>query len=86
MRVEPALGQDRGVNTAREVAELVDRTGQLGGGAIELGGELGEIGRHRCPRRAHLQRDRDEPLLGAVMQVAPETAPGLVGGNNDAFP
>jgi hypothetical protein len=39
---ESALGQDRGVNTPREVAQLVHRTGQLVDGAIELCASSGD--------------------------------------------
>jgi hypothetical protein len=82
--LESALGQHRGVNTLREVAKRVDRTVQLGRSLIEFGGELGEIGRHRFLGHAHPQRGCDEPLLGAVVEIALETASGLVSGNDDA--
>ena len=43
-----------------------------------------ELGRDGRLRRAQLQRERDEPLLGAVVQVALDAAPRLVGGGDDA--
>ena len=48
--------------------------------------ELAELGRHRGLRRAQLQRQRDQPLLGAVVQVPLDPPARLVGGGDDPRP
>ena len=85
-RTEAAVGQDRRVDAARDLAQLVQRAGHPGDGAVKLRGELGELRRHGrlCP--AQLQRQRDEPLLGSVVQVPLDPAARLVGGGHDARP
>ena len=66
---EPAVGQDRRVDAARELAELRERRWS------SLARARGP-GRRRPDRRragaapAEPQRQRDQPLLGAVVQVA----------------
>ena len=42
--------------------------------------------RHRRLRRAQPQGERDQSLLGAVVQVALDAAPGVVGGGHDPRP
>jgi hypothetical protein len=73
---EPALAQHRGVDPVGEIAQLgqpqpkvFGRLGEerLRGGAARLRGSALEA-----------QRRQDEALLGAVVQVALESSPGLV--------
>ena len=76
---QPALAQRHRVQPARELAQL-----RVGVRELLLGL------RHQRPRRVvlgqlHLRdaqqvRDREQPLLGAVVQVAPDAAALLVGG------
>jgi hypothetical protein len=72
----------------------VDAAGQLaqlGGGLRELlaeaveerAGRLRVLGQPRAGH-AHVERERDEPLLRAVVQVALDLAPRVVGGLDDA--
>jgi hypothetical protein len=42
------------------------------------------MGRHHDLGRAHLERERDKPLLRAVVKVALDAPAGLVGGGDDA--
>ena len=51
--------------------------------AVELRGEL-MIEWYRRLRLPQLQRERDQPLLCAVVEVAFDLAPGLVGARDDA--
>ena len=51
---------------------------------VEFGRELIELGRDLGLGRPYLERERDEPLLRAVVQVTLDAAPGLVGGGDDA--
>ena len=54
--VQAALGQDRRVDAARDLAHLLQRTGRRSGGAVEVCGEVAELGWRRRARRAQLQR------------------------------
>ena len=71
-RVEAPLGEHRGVDPGREVAQLVDGgAGLLDRPVEELAGGAGL----RVPalaRELEVDQERDEPLLGTVVQVAPE--------------
>jgi hypothetical protein len=67
-----------------QLLQLLRRAVQPGRDAVQFRPEFVEVGRHRRLRRAQLQRQRDQPLLGAVVQVALDAAPGLVGGGDDA--
>jgi hypothetical protein len=44
------------------------------------------VRRYRRLRRAQPQGERDQPLLGAVVQVALDTAAGVIGGGHDPRP
>ncbi len=76
-RLEAALGQHRGVDAARQLAQLVRRRGELVRGLVEQRAASGS----RCPRarQAQVEREPDEPLLGAVVEVALEPPARLVG-------
>ena len=76
---QTAADQQRGVNPVGESADLGDRGLQRLGGlgeqrliSVVVGG-AGELEEHR---------QRDKMLLGAVMQVAFEAAPFIVGGGD----
>ena len=79
---EPALAQRHRVQAARELAQLGVRLAELLLGA-------GDDVVHRVvlvelhARHAQQVRDREQPLLGAVVQVAPDAAALLVGRLDD---
>ena len=85
-RLQAALGQDRGVDAARELTELPGRGGELVRGLLEQA--RGLVGRavHARPRQAQIERQPDQPLLGPVVQVALEPAARLVRGLHHARP
>ena len=76
---QTAADEQRGVDTVGESADLGDRGLQQPGGLDEqrlisvVFGATGKLDEHR---------QRDEVLLGAVMQVTFEAAPFLVGGGD----
>ena len=68
--LQPLLGQHRGVDAARQLAQLLQRRLQLGLGAVEQRtGALGIL-LHPRLRQPQLQRQRHEALLSAVVEVA----------------
>ena len=71
---ESAVGQHGRVDAARELAQLLERELQLLLRADHQA--LGGVGvlAHAALRQAQRQRHRDEPLLGAVVQVALQAA------------
>ena len=85
-RAEAAVAEERRVDAAREVAQLLHR--ELG-----LLARLGDQARGRaagslCQARlgeAEREGDGDQPLLGAVVQVALDAPALLVGGGDDAL-
>ena len=85
-RAQPAVGQHRGVDAAGDLAQFLGRGGGLGDGAVQARIEVAELGRHGRLRGAQLQGQGDQPLLGAVVQVAFDAPPGLVTGRHDAGP
>ena len=67
----------------RELAQLVERGAQLRVGCVEaLGGRAAELRAQQSQR----EREHDEPLLGAVVEVALEPPPLGVAGLDDARP
>ena len=70
---EPTVGEHGGVDAVGQVAQLAQRGAEL----LPRGGHepllLGP-GREPSAERAELQRERHEPLLGAVVEVALEPA------------
>ena len=72
---QAASGERGGLQAAGEVAQLLDGEAELGDGAVDLGAE------HRCravdPGRLQLQRDGQQSLLRAVVEVALD-APALL--------
>ena len=66
-----------------QLTELLERQRQLGGAVVEeLADHLGPVG--HVAGEAEVERERDEPLLRAVVQVALDAAPRLVAGLDDA--
>jgi hypothetical protein len=53
---------------------------------VEVRLEFGKLRRDRGLRAAQLEGERHEPLLGAVVEIALDPAPGVVGGGHDARP
>ena len=83
-RAEAALGQQRRVDAARELAQLLDGQRRL---LACLGDQRrGRLRVRREPRLGHAERERQrhEPLLGAVVQVALDPAALGVAGGDDA--
>jgi hypothetical protein len=62
------------------VSRALQRAGGLGDGAVQLGAAPG---RQRGLRRAQLQGQRDQALLGAVVQVPFDPPARLVAGRDD---
>ena len=82
---ETLLGEDRRMHAARELAQLADGDLQL----IDRGVEhsRARAGRRRAALGgAQLQRERDEPLLRAVVEVPLDPAPLGVAGRDDPRP
>ena len=72
--LEAAVGEHRRVDPAGELAQLGERFVELGARAGEhLGGALG-IGDRAVAGEPQAQPDRDQALLGAVVEVALEAA------------
>jgi hypothetical protein len=67
------------VDPARELAQLLERVRELLDGAEQHRVLVVTPGRE--PER---ERERDEPLLGAVVEVALQAPPLLVAGSHDA--
>jgi len=70
----------------RDLAQIVQRAGHHGDGAIEFRAELAELGRHRGLCRAQLQRQRNQRPLGAVVQVLLDPPARLVDSGHDPRP
>ncbi|GAA0928967.1 hypothetical protein GCM10009554_10980 [Kribbella koreensis] len=69
-----------------ELTQFVERGGELASGVGELGPYFRVLGRYRCLARAELKGKRHESLLGPVVQIAFDPAPGPVGGRDDPDP
>src|SRR6478735_8362605 len=82
-RRQPALGEDRRVQPAGELAQLLHRQGELvpraGDELLRSVGAAVELGL----QHAQLDRKRDEALLRAVVEVALETAALVQSGLED---
>jgi hypothetical protein len=71
------------VDPTRELLQLRDRVGQPQRDARQHAPKVAPVGRGLGLRVAHRQSERDQPLLGAVVEVALDPAAGLVGGGDD---
>ena len=74
------------MDAAGGLAQLLQRAGGLRDGAGKLRAQLAWFGRGGRLRRAQVQGEGDEPLLGAVVQVPFDPPPRLVGGGHDPRP
>ena len=83
---QAALGQHHRVDAARELAELGGGVGRSSTRLVEQLARLGGVVVDPRARHAQLERELDQPLLGAVMEVALEPSPCLVGGLDDPRP
>ena len=72
------------MDPARELAELFERLRKLVRGLAEETIRLLGVVLDARLREAEHERERDEPLLGAVMEVALEAAPLDVAGLDQA--
>ena len=81
---QAVVGQDRGVDAARDVAQLLQRRVQLLAGAGRAAAASRASVGQLAGDDAQDDRERDEPLLGAVVEVALELAAGGVAGLDDA--
>ncbi len=72
------------MDAAGEFPDLVERVGQAVREACQLLLQLGLIRRHSFLGKAELQGQRHQTLLDAVVEVAFDPAPGLVGGGDHA--
>ena len=75
---EAGFGQDRGMDASRELAQLLERDLELdrrfigrGDGFVIRPTDRTEV----RPEQPEGERQRDEPLLGAIVQVAFEPTP-----------
>jgi hypothetical protein len=81
-RREPVLGQDRGMDPARQLAQLGKARLEFRLRALQQPAELA-IGVRAVARRAQEQRETDEAGLRAVVEVALESSAGGVARLND---
>src|SRR4051812_801417 len=79
-RLEPALAEDRGVDSLRELAQLAERLLQLRLGLLQQALGTSRVAREQRADEPETQRERDEALLGAVVQVALDLPARLVRG------
>ncbi len=85
-RPQPAVGQDRRVDAAGDLAQILDGPVEFARDPADLRPELGHPGRHRGLREAKLEAEGDEALLGPVVQVSLDPPPGLIRGGDDPRP
>ena len=83
-RAETALGQQCRMNAPGQITQLFKRPAGLRHGMVKPHPKFPRIRRHLGLRHAKLQRKRDKPLLGAIMEVTFDLAAGLVGGGDHA--
>jgi hypothetical protein len=74
------------VDAARGLKKLVQRTGHPGDGVAELDTEVIEVGRHHRLRHAQPERQRDQPLPGALVQVPLDASAHVEPGRHDPGP
>ena len=82
-RAQAVVGEHGGMQSARQLAQLLQRAAELVAGAVEHRAQR-RIGGHPARRHAHGERGRHEPLLGAVVQVALQATALGVAGLDDA--
>ena len=72
-RLQAAVAEHGRMDPARELAQLLERLRQLLAGALERRARLGLVAA-AAGGEPQVERERDEPLLRAVVQVALEPA------------
>ena len=83
-RREPAVGEDGRVDAAGQLAQLLQRRRELLAGRLQKRVRRVGVGVEPRPSEAQRKRERDEPLLGAVVEVSLEPAPLGVARLDDA--
>lgn len=83
---EAASCQYRWVDAARDFAHLVERAARPGDRAAQLGAKVVESGRHFRLGLAELQRERDQSLLRAVVQISLDMSACVIRGGDDPGP
>ena len=71
---EPAAGEQRRLQPVRQVAQLVDGRADLLPGVVDPSRDV-RVGAQAALDQGELDRERDQPLLGAVVQVALQALP-----------
>ena len=74
------------MNAKGELAQLVNRDGELGGRSCDKRLGCCRVGPDSRAKQAKLHSERDEPLLRTVVQVAFEPAALLIAGADDPRP
>src|SRR5262249_25601496 len=82
----PLLAQDRGMDAARQLAQLLDRLLEAFDRSREHLLYFRAGVREPLLRDPEIERDRDEPLLRTVVEVPLDPEPLRVGRGNDALP
>ena len=76
---EPALGEQRRVDAVGQLAQLRERERERFAGLAHERSGRRRLARELCLEQPERHRDRDEPLLGAVVEVALDPPPLGVG-------
>ncbi len=71
------------MQAAGDLAHLLEQPDHLADCALQPPFQLPGSRRDRCPRLPQLQGEGDQPLLDAIVQVAPDAAARLVAGGHD---
>ena len=74
------------MDAAGDLAQVLHRSGELVRDLADLRLELTLVGRHHGLREAQLQAERDQALLGPVVQVPLNPPPGVIRGRYDPRP
>ena len=74
------------MDAPRQLPQVVQGAGEAVGDPVQLPPELGLGGRHGRLRGPQVKHQGDQPLLGAVVQVALDPPAGLVAGGHDPGP
>ena len=82
-RLEPALGEHGGMDAARELAQLGCRRRQVRDRLVEQRARECGVGLELPACEPQRERQADEVLLRAVVEVALEPAPGVVARGDD---
>src|SRR5262249_57551658 len=83
-RAEPTAGELRRMEAAGELSYLLEDRLDLPRHPLEPLVGAPQFGRDRRLQGLKVEAERDQPLLGAVVQVALDPPPRLVAGRDDA--